>query len=81
MRVSLFIAPSGTGYQASILGLLGILAAQSEGLELNLLGLVIGLDPLSPAVKLPGIGWDRFRSRIELLNSDQTVSVYLGAVN
>ena len=27
-----------------------------EGFEVNLLGLVFGVDPLGPAIKLPGIG-------------------------
>jgi hypothetical protein len=49
-------APSGTGYQLSLGGLLGITLARAEGFELNLLGLVIGLDPSGPALKLPGIG-------------------------
>ena len=49
-------APSGTGYQASLLGIAGVLAALDEGIELNLLGLNFGLDFKSPAVKLPGIG-------------------------
>ena len=49
-------APSGTGYQLSLYGLLGITAARAEGLELNLLGLVFGLDFGGPALKLPGIG-------------------------
>jgi hypothetical protein len=49
-------APSGTGYQFSIKGLFGILAAVEEGLEINLLGLTFGIDPMSLAVKLPGIG-------------------------
>lgn len=49
-------APSGTGGQVSLGGVLGILAAREEGLELNVLGLVFGVDPLRPAVKLPGIG-------------------------
>jgi len=54
---SVFAAtPSGTGYQASLLGLAGILAALDEGIELNLLGLNFGLDFKSPALKLPGIG-------------------------
>jgi hypothetical protein len=48
--------PSGTGYQVSLFGYLGILASVREGLELNVLGLSIGIDPLSLAVKLPGIG-------------------------
>src|SRR5439155_344125 len=49
-------APSGTGYQLSLFGLAGVLAAREEGLELNLLGLTFGLDLASPGIKLPGIG-------------------------
>jgi hypothetical protein len=48
--------PSGTGYQISIYGLVGILFAQREGLELNLLGLIYGIDFYRPALKLPFIG-------------------------
>jgi hypothetical protein len=48
--------PSGTGYQVSLLGLLGLSVGQKEGLEINLLGLTFGVDPLDLAVKLPGIG-------------------------
>lgn len=49
-------APSGTGWQFNLLGLAGVTAAAREGLELNLLGLTIGVDILRPALKLPGIG-------------------------
>lgn len=49
-------APSGTGYQVSLAGLVGIGVAAAEGLEVNLLGLVIGVDPGEPALKLPGLG-------------------------
>lgn len=49
-------APSGTGWQVSLLGLLGGLVGIEEGLEVNLLGLVLGLDFRPPALKLPGIG-------------------------
>ncbi|MBS4045034.1 MAG: DUF3750 domain-containing protein [Ferrovibrio sp.] len=49
-------APSGTGYQVNLFGLAGVTAAAREGLELNLLGLTIGVDILRPALKLPGIG-------------------------
>jgi hypothetical protein len=49
-------APSNTGYQLSLLGLLGVLGGVEEGLELNLLGLVVGVDFRPPAIKLPGIG-------------------------
>jgi len=48
--------PSGTGYQLSLLGLLGLSVGRQEGLEINLLGLTFGVDPLDFAVKLPGIG-------------------------
>jgi hypothetical protein len=48
--------PSGTGYQLSLLGAAGILAAAQEGIELNLLGLTFGIDALDPALKLPMIG-------------------------
>jgi hypothetical protein len=49
-------APSGTGYQISLFGLLGLTLAVDEGIELNLLGATIGVDILSPALKLPGLG-------------------------
>jgi hypothetical protein len=48
--------PSGTGYQFSLYGLLGASVARDEGIEVNLLGLVVGLDLRRPALKLPGIG-------------------------
>jgi hypothetical protein len=48
--------PSGTGYQLSMLGLLGVSMAREEGIEMNLLGLSFGIDFVSPALKLPFIG-------------------------
>jgi len=48
--------PSGTGAQASIFGVLGLLAATEEGLEVNVLGLTFGLDPSDLALKLPLVG-------------------------
>ncbi|MDH4181119.1 MAG: DUF3750 domain-containing protein [Betaproteobacteria bacterium] len=48
--------PSGTGWQASLGGLLGLAVALDEGLEVNLLGLVTGVDVAPPALKLPGVG-------------------------
>jgi len=48
--------PSGTGWQVSLLGLLGVAVGKDEGLEVNLLGLTVGVDVLHPALKLPGIG-------------------------
>ena len=47
-------APSGRGYQVSLGGVLGIAASGVEGLELNILGLNIGLGP--SGLKLPLIG-------------------------
>lgn len=49
-------APSGTGYQISAFGVFGILAALEEGIEVNLGGLVAGIDFTSLAIKLPGLG-------------------------
>jgi len=49
-------APSGSGFQVSLYGLAGILVAAEEGLEVNVLGLNIGVDPAVPALKLPAIG-------------------------
>ena len=52
----LAMTPSGTGVQVSVLGLVGVLVALDEGLEVHLLGLVLGVDPLDLAIKLPGLG-------------------------
>ena len=49
-------APSGSGFQFSLFGALGLLIAQEEGVEVNVLGLVLGVDFNQPALKLPGIG-------------------------
>ena len=49
-------APSGTGFQVSLFGAAGLLLAFEEGVEVNLLGLTVGLDANRPALKLPGVG-------------------------
>jgi hypothetical protein len=49
-------APSGTGYQLSMLGVLGFLLGAEEGVEVNLLGLSFGVDFAKPALRLPFIG-------------------------
>ena len=54
-------SPSGTGAQFSLFGLAGVLVGLEEGIELNLLGLTVGLDILRPAIKLPGVGRIGFR--------------------
>jgi hypothetical protein len=48
--------PSGTGYQVSMLGVLGVTMAREEGFEFNLLGLTFGVDFVKPALKLPFVG-------------------------
>lgn len=48
--------PSGTGFQLSLFGLLGLTVGVEEGLEVNLLGLAFGVDPLDLAIKLPVVG-------------------------
>ncbi len=49
--------PSGTGWQVSVYGLLGLGLAREEGIELNILGLAAGFDFKDRALRLPGIGW------------------------
>lgn len=48
--------PSRTGLTLRLGGYAGLTVAWVEGLELNLLGAVAGLDVRSPALKLPGWG-------------------------
>jgi hypothetical protein len=50
------VAPSGTGWQVSLGGLLGVMIAREEGIEINMLGAVFGLDFSPPALKLPIVG-------------------------
>ncbi|MBS0424517.1 MAG: DUF3750 domain-containing protein [Proteobacteria bacterium] len=49
-------APSGSGLQISLFGLMGILVSAVEGIEFNLLGLSFGVDWDPPALKLPLVG-------------------------
>ncbi|MEE2761433.1 MAG: DUF3750 domain-containing protein [Pseudomonadota bacterium] len=56
-------APSGSGFQFSLFGVLGVMVALEEGLELNILGLAFGIDPKDPAVKLPLAGQIGFPRR------------------
>lgn len=55
-------SPSGTGVQANVFGLVGVLAGVEEGVELNVLGLTFGIDPFDLSLKLPmagRVGWPR----------------------
>lgn len=47
---------SRTGLEISVLGVLGVKVGWVEGFEVNVLGLVAGLDFRRPALKLPGFG-------------------------
>ena len=55
-RRLLGLTPSRTGIQLSLGGSLGVAVGWVEGIELNFLGLVAGLDLRRPALKLPGWG-------------------------
>jgi Protein of unknown function (DUF3750) len=50
------LTDSGTGVELSALGIAGIKLGWVEGVEVELLGLVAGLDLRHPGVKLPGYG-------------------------
>ena len=49
-------APSRTGFRLSAGGYVGLTVAWVEGIELNLLGGVIGIDLRRPGIKLPAVG-------------------------
>ena len=49
-------APSGSGFQLSVLGLMGLLFSEVEGFELNFLGLSLGFDWDPLAIRLPVVG-------------------------
>ncbi|MFT0859724.1 DUF3750 domain-containing protein [Ancylobacter sp. G4_0304] len=50
------LAPSRTGVRLSLGGYGGLTLAWVEGLEINILGAVAGLDLRRPGIKLPGFG-------------------------
>ncbi|MDX2202028.1 MAG: DUF3750 domain-containing protein [Hyphomicrobiaceae bacterium] len=50
------LTPSQTGLQVTLGGLLGVSVGWVEGIEVNILGLVAGIDLRVPALKLPGFG-------------------------
>lgn len=50
------LTPSGTGVRLNLGGYLGVTLGWVEGLEVNLLGAVAGLDVRHPSLKLPGLG-------------------------
>jgi Protein of unknown function (DUF3750) len=50
------LTDSGTGIEANLWGVLGVKAGWVEGVELNVLGLVAGVELRRPALKIPGFG-------------------------
>ncbi|MCR0983265.1 DUF3750 domain-containing protein [Roseomonas populi] len=50
------LTPSRTGFRLSLGGYAGLTLAWVEGIEVNILGGVAGLDLRRPAIKLPGLG-------------------------
>ena len=48
--------PSKTGWQVSLFGALGFTLARAEGLEINILGLVAGINPLDLSITVPSFG-------------------------
>ena len=49
-------SPSGTGAQVNLFGLAGVLVGWEEGVEINLIGLTFGVNPVRLGVKLPMLG-------------------------
>ena len=50
------LTPSRTGVRVSLGGYAGLTVAWLEGIQVNLLGAVIGIDLRRPALQLPGLG-------------------------
>jgi len=48
--------PSGTGVRMTLGGYVGLTVGWFEGIELNVLGAVLGIDIRRPAIKIPAIG-------------------------
>lgn len=47
---------SGSGFQFSLFGVLGVVVSRVEGFEINVLGLSCGINPFGLSLKLPMIG-------------------------
>jgi hypothetical protein len=50
------LTPSHTGAQLSLFGVAGVLAGWEEGVEVNIIGLVFGVNPKRFSLKLPMLG-------------------------
>lgn len=55
------LSPTGSGMQVTLGGLLGVSMGWQEGIEFNLLGLHMGVDLNTPALRLPLVGRIGFR--------------------
>jgi hypothetical protein len=60
---------SGTGVEINLWGYAGVKIGWVEGIEINLVGLVAGVDLRHPAIKLPGYGRIGFDSASPLMAS------------
>jgi len=79
-------SPSGTGLQVSLGGALGVMLAKDEGLEINILGLVVGVNPRTLSLTLPSVGrfpgqadWTNGLHQLETVRTDTGVSPSLAA--
>ncbi len=61
-------SPSGTGYQITVLGILGATIGIEEGIEFNIGCVHFGVDPLDLALRLPGFGNVRLFSNNNEMN-------------
>jgi len=50
------LTPSGTGVRLTLGGYAGLTVGWVEGIEIDILGAVAGIDVRRPAIKLPGVG-------------------------
>jgi hypothetical protein len=57
------LTPSRTGIRINLSGYFGLTLGWVEGLEVNILGAVVGLDFRRPGLKLPGLGRISFPTR------------------
>lgn len=65
-------SPSRTGIRLNLGGYFGITVGWYEGIELNLLGAVAGIDIRRPALKLPGLGRLGFPPRSKAISAPST---------
>lgn len=64
------LPPSGRGLQVSLLGVLGVTLGVQEGVEVNVLGLNLGIDIKSPALRLPFIGRVGFDNPVTMVEEE-----------